>query len=183
MANIIFGIYLDFICFRPEIQSFFWKKNKYSKTWTRDLKCQDGYCSLAENTQNAPTCFDQICLPKTKSLGKKAFGCPSVLQIIYYFGFYYQIKSFSGRCVSVTVVLSFSAVTNTPLAKLASYFTTLDTFTKNVPLLLWYSGLDQLFIAEQQPFKGLQHQKFSASPLEIPYQSDIKVKNYFILGF
>ena len=35
----------------------FFVKNptKYSKPWTRDSQCQDGYCSLAENTQNAPT--------------------------------------------------------------------------------------------------------------------------------
>ena len=39
------------------------------------------YCSLAENTQNATTFFDPICLSKPKSLGilKKIFGCPSVV--------------------------------------------------------------------------------------------------------
>ena len=68
MANILFGIYLRFICVRPEIPFCFVKKTptKYSKPWTRDSQCQDGYSSLAEN---APTFFGPICLLKPKSLG------------------------------------------------------------------------------------------------------------------
>ena len=70
MTNMIFRSNLGVICFRPEIQIFFVKKQtKYSKPWTRYSQCLNGFCRLAENTQNAPTFFGPICLPKPKRLG------------------------------------------------------------------------------------------------------------------
>ena len=61
----LFGSYLGVICFRPKIKSFC----KNHGQGTEDSQGQDGYCSLAENTQNATTFFGPICLPKPKSLG------------------------------------------------------------------------------------------------------------------
>ena len=55
----LFGSYLGVICLRPKIKSFC----KNHGQGTEDSQGQDGYCSLAENTQNVPTFFGQICLP------------------------------------------------------------------------------------------------------------------------
>ena len=62
-----------------------YKTTKYSKLWTRDSQCQDGCCSLAENTPNAPQIFAPIRLPKPKSLGfsKKSSLWMSVVIVIY----------------------------------------------------------------------------------------------------
>ena len=62
--------YLGFKCFRPETRQY-------------------GYCSLTENTQNAPAFFGIICLPKPKSLefGKKFYSgvrpCASSWTYVY----------------------------------------------------------------------------------------------------
>ena len=71
--------YLGFICFWPEIQSFFCKKT--DQPWTRDSQCQDEYRSMTENTQNAPHISAQFVCPSPKvwDFWKKALSwCPSV---------------------------------------------------------------------------------------------------------
>ena len=73
MANIIFGIYLGYICDRPENQSFFvGKTTKSICPWTRDSQCKNSADSLAENTTYAPKLSAQFVYPWTsRASGRK----------------------------------------------------------------------------------------------------------------
>ena len=73
----VLGLKSNFFCKKPT--------TKYSKPWTRDSQCQDEYCSLAETTQNAPTFFGQICLPKPKSFNEKRLHWAYVVRESQYF--------------------------------------------------------------------------------------------------
>ena len=68
MANMIFGIYLGYICaWKPKF--FVEKTTKSIFPWTRDSQCQNSADCLAKNTPNVPKFMNPICLPKPKSLG------------------------------------------------------------------------------------------------------------------
>ena len=66
-ANIIFAIYLGFICLNP--RSFVGKTTKYIFPWTRDSQCQNSFDSFAENTPNVSKNLSPNCLPNPKILG------------------------------------------------------------------------------------------------------------------
>jgi hypothetical protein len=74
MVIIKFGVIWELhTCFRPEIQS---TPNHEQETHSAKM----GTVVWPENTQNAPTFFGPICLPKPKSLGfsEKSFLWVSV---------------------------------------------------------------------------------------------------------